>query len=87
MFTTAPDQAPTKGGPGAFVVLEVHLLMLEQLLRYHDPALAAHLEECSINADAYATSWSVSAVQIFVRDGGLGFLNSRCNGQGLALTL
>ncbi|CAN0538333.1 unnamed protein product [Scytosiphon promiscuus] len=57
IFTTAPEKAPAKEGQGAFVVLEVHLVVLEQLLRYHDPSLAAHLEECCISADAYATSW------------------------------
>ena len=60
IFTTAPDKPPVEGGQGTFVVLEVHLLVLEQLLRYHDPVLAAHFEECCISADAYATSWSVN---------------------------
>lgn len=44
---------------GTFVVLEAHLELFEQLLRYHDPALAVHMEESSISADAYATTWWV----------------------------
>lgn len=44
-------------GETSFVVLEAHLLLFEHLLRYHDPALANHLEESRITADAYATPW------------------------------
>lgn len=44
-------------GEASFVVLEAHLLLFEHLLRYHDPALATHLEESRISADAYATPW------------------------------
>ena len=57
MFATAPEDARTSGGAGALVVLETHLVLLEQLLRFHDPALAAHLDKCCVSPAAYATPW------------------------------
>ncbi|CAN0062114.1 unnamed protein product, partial [Hapterophycus canaliculatus] len=62
----APDAgapATTKAGGqgrGAFVVLEAHLVLLEQLLRFHDPALAVHLDKCCAGPAAYATPWFVT---------------------------
>lgn len=38
-------------------VLETHLALFDQLLRYHDPALASYLEACGLTPDAYATPW------------------------------
>lgn len=41
------------------MVLETHLVLLELLLRFHDPALAAHLDKCCVSPAAYATPWWV----------------------------
>lgn len=50
----------TSGREGQrFVVLEAHLALLDQLLQYHDPVLAARMEACRLSADAYATPWYV----------------------------
>lgn len=58
MFATAPEDAETRGG-GAFVVLETHLVLLELLLRFHDPVLASHLDKCCVSPAVYATPWWV----------------------------
>lgn len=48
-----------EGGRKTFAVLEAHLELLDQLLWYHDPALAVRMEECRMHPDAYATPWWV----------------------------
>lgn len=45
-----------------FVVLEAHLEVFDQLLRYHDPVLATFMEGCGMGPDAYATPWWVACV-------------------------
>lgn len=65
IFSTAPEEA---GGGTALVVLETHLVLLEQLLRFHDPALAAHMDKCFVSPAAYATPWWVLC-QHFVAQG------------------
>ncbi|CAM9539480.1 unnamed protein product [Ectocarpus sp. 6 AP-2014] len=57
IFSTAQEEA---GGGTTLVVLEAHLVLLEQLLRFHDPALAAHMDKCFVSPAAYATPWFVT---------------------------
>lgn len=64
IFETAPEEeaAAAEGGRRTFVVLEAHLVLLEQLLWFHDPTLAAHLDKCCVSPAAYATPWWVVCV-------------------------
>ncbi|CAB1102327.1 unnamed protein product [Ectocarpus sp. CCAP 1310/34] len=57
IFSTAQEET---GGGTTLVVLEAHLVLLEQLLRFHDPALAAHMDKCFVSPAAYATPWFVT---------------------------
>eukprot|EP00903_Cladosiphon_okamuranus_P014477 g13429.t1 len=60
IFSTSPEDSRAREGRGTFVVLETHLILLEQLLRFHDPTLAAHLDKCCVSPAAYATPWFVT---------------------------
>lgn len=57
IFATAPAEPREDGGGRTFVVLEAHLVLLEQLLRFHDPALAECMDKCCVSPAAYATPW------------------------------